>query len=349
MLVIDGSYGLGSGQMARFALAFSCLTQEPVTITNIRAKRPQPGLKNQHLHAVKALQQLCSAEVEGAALQSSKVVFRPGRLIGGDLKIQIGTAGSIPLLLQNVLLPLMFADKPSTLTITGGTDVAFSPTIDYFSEVVLPFFKPYAKEISIKVKRRGYFPKGGGKVVFSVTPKYRRHEYSSFQAFVAALRHAEQPLSLLERGDLVSIHCVSHAADRLQHAHVAERQVKGAVAQIDSPVDAELFYDSCLGMGSGITLWAKTANSVLGADSLGERDKKAELVGEEAGKKLMHELTTNAHVDVHNADNLVPLLCLLTGKIHTSAISEHTKTALWLVAQFMDVVVDYHDNIISVE
>ncbi len=350
MLTIDGSYGLGSGQLTRFALVFSALSGEPVTVTNIRSKRPQPGLKAQHMHAILALQQLCHAQVEGAVLGSSCVKFSPGKLVGGDVKVKIGTAGCIPLLLQNLLVPALFCSQKVKLTITGGTDVAFGPQIDYFAEVVLPFYKPYAQTISLEVKSRGYFPKGGGKVVLEITPKYHRCDASSFLAFVALLRKAEEPLFRVDQGTVEKVYCRSHASDYLESAHVAKRQLKGARKVLGTLYDADYdsSYSTTLCPGSGIVLWAVTTTSILGADSLGERGKKAELVGFEGASKLLHELTAGAAVDVHNADNLVPLLALLTGKIRTSTISEHTKTALWVVQQFMDVTVSYHDNEISV-
>ena len=62
MIQLDGSYGEGGGSLTRVALALSSLTGKEFTVNNIRAGRPNPGLKAQHLHAIKALTQLCNAE-----------------------------------------------------------------------------------------------------------------------------------------------------------------------------------------------------------------------------------------------------------------------------------------------
>ncbi|MCK4486170.1 MAG: hypothetical protein KAU38_05325 [Desulfobacterales bacterium] len=58
---IDGNYGEGGGQILRTALALAAILQRPVEIRNIRAGRKKPGLRPQHLMAVKALALLIPA------------------------------------------------------------------------------------------------------------------------------------------------------------------------------------------------------------------------------------------------------------------------------------------------
>ena len=59
MIHIDGGSYSGSGTIVRFGIALAALTGQELEITNIRAKRDQPGLRRQHLTAVKAVADLC--------------------------------------------------------------------------------------------------------------------------------------------------------------------------------------------------------------------------------------------------------------------------------------------------
>gem|GEM_PF-1728550 len=160
LLVISGSYGEGGGQILRTALSFSVLLGRPVRITDIRARRPRPGLQPQHLTAVQALQKITGARVSGATLDSMELTFEPGPIRPGRYVFNIGTAGSVVLVAQTVLLPLLFADGPSMVRIIGGTDVEHAPSVDYFANVFLPWLERLGAKVEFHLARRGYFPKG---------------------------------------------------------------------------------------------------------------------------------------------------------------------------------------------
>jgi len=49
MLIIDGSFGEGGGQILRTTIALSSLLLKPVRVINIRAKRRNPGLQREGL------------------------------------------------------------------------------------------------------------------------------------------------------------------------------------------------------------------------------------------------------------------------------------------------------------
>ncbi|MEK6868057.1 MAG: RNA 3'-terminal phosphate cyclase, partial [Nanoarchaeota archaeon] len=198
MLKIDGSYLEGGGQIVRTALALSVLTQKAFTIDNIRKGRKEPGLKNQHLHGIRALRDLCNAVVEGAQLGSSQITFYPRPILKGqELVIDIGTAGSITLLFQSLLLPCIFSGKRFQLTLKGGTDVSWSPQYDYFAQVVFPHFLRYGAG-TVGLQKRGYYPKGQGEVVLDIKKKW---SYVNIISGAVSLK----PFSLLEQGTLVKI------------------------------------------------------------------------------------------------------------------------------------------------
>src|SRR3989338_817908 len=188
MIQLDGSYMEGGGSIARVALALSTLTQQPFEITNIRKNRPQPGLKNQHLFCIKALEKLCSASSEGAYLGSTELKYWPNKMGGKAIDVDIETAGSISLFLQAILLPSMFADKPVKLNIIGGTDGKWAAPIDYFMEVFLRQIQKYAG-MECKLIKRGYYPKGNGKVEIKIKPVYKLSDFNNFDEFYSNLKN----------------------------------------------------------------------------------------------------------------------------------------------------------------
>ncbi|MFQ6062762.1 MAG: RNA 3'-terminal phosphate cyclase, partial [Methanosarcinales archaeon] len=130
MIEIDGSYGEGGGQIVRTAVALSAVTGLPAHIKNIRSNRPNPGLSAQHQKAIETLKRITDAEVHGLELRSTELTFIPSEIKSGIYKVDIGTAGSISLLLQCIMPISAKIKSPLQLQITGGTDVAWSPPID---------------------------------------------------------------------------------------------------------------------------------------------------------------------------------------------------------------------------
>ncbi len=358
MIVLDGSMGEAGGQIARTALALSSLTGQAFRVTKIREARKDPGLKAQHVHCVKALQQLCNAKAEGAEIGSRELLYVPGKISAKNMKIDIGTAGSVTLLLQAVLLPCMFAQKTHTLTLVGGTDTQWSMPIDYLTNVLVPQYRRVCG-LEVKLMKRGYYPKGGGQVELTIKPEIKRNEFETFEAFQAALKH--KAFNLLKQGQLISIKGVSHASKNLAKAQVAERQANAAkqmLTKLKVPIEITTEYADTLSAGSGITLWAiystdkediDAENPIrLGADALGEPGKPAELVGSEAAQKLLKEIQENAPVDSHLADNMIPLIALCRpSSFKTTKITSHAQTNIEVVETFLGKIFTIKDNIIS--
>lgn len=322
-LVIDGSMGEGGGQILRTSLALSAVLGRPVKIINIRAKRSNPGLQRQHLAAVRVLAQLSGARVKGASVGSTELEFHPTSLRSGYIEIDIGTAGSVTLVFQAIMPVLAFLPGETTLTVRGGTDVPWSPTIDYLANVVLWHLEKMGLKASVEIHRRGYYPKGGGRVTY--------HIYDPPGML--------KPISLTESGEIISIEGRSLACNL--PTHVAERQARSAALvikrRLDSSLPINIRVDHCttsaLGPGSSIAIWANTRNSRLGSDSLGAKGKPAEKVGEEAGTKLVEDLSTRAGLDRHMSDMIIPLLALASGvsRVRGSRLTLHALTNLEVV------------------
>ena len=226
---IDGSYGEGGGQILRTTLALSTLLLKPVKVFNIRVKRSNPGLQAQHLTGVKALAELCNAEVFGAFKGSKELIFKPRERRCGKFRFDIGTAGSISLVIQAILPALVFAPCKTIVEITGGTDVAWSPPIDYVRFVLLPILSKMGVKADVKIIRRGHYPRGGGHVILIVEP----------------VENKLKPINEIEFGNIKEIRGISHCVKLPKH--VAERQAKSAKEflrkfKIDVPIEIDLEY-----------------------------------------------------------------------------------------------------------
>ena len=332
MIEVDGSYGEGGGQVLRTAVALAAVLSKEIHVFNIRAGRTEPGLRPQHMTGVKAAAELCSANLQGLEVGATEFVFKPGKLRVGTFQLDVGTAGSVTLVLQTLMPVLAFAPGGVQLEITGGTDVKWSPPIDYLRLVTLPILRKIGYLGDLEIVRRGHYPKGGGLVRFSTRGP------STLQA----LTHGHF-------GSVSKIDGISHATALPRH--VAERQADAArkgleEAKLPSPsIDIEVLDDrSKLSPGSGIVLLAENQNGIiLGSDALGERGRPAEEVGSTAGRILIEEIRSGAILDRHMGDIIVPDLVLANGKseVSVSRVTQHTRTNIkvseWLTGIRFDL------------
>jgi RNA 3'-terminal phosphate cyclase (ATP) len=328
VLEIDGSLKSGSGTILRLSVALASIVNQPLHIFNIREKRPQPGLRPQHLEAVLTAAKLCNAEVRGATLGSRELWFTPNEIKGGEIHAEIGTAGSIPMLLLTVLPLCVFAKTPVRLHVTkGGTDVRNAPTINYLKYVLLPMLNRMGLEVALNVEKYGYYPKGMGEITLTVQPSKRLN-----------------PLRIEEFGKVTKLHGMS-VCTFLADRKVAERQAKTAnellkTHSYEAMIQVVNDTSNPLQKGSSLVLWAKTdAGAVLGGDAIGELGKPSEAVGREAAENLLRELESKATVDAHLADMLVPYVALAQGEsvYLTRVTTDHLDTNMWLAQKILGV------------
>ena len=327
ILRIDGAYGEGGGQILRTSLALSCVLGRPFDIVNIRKARKKPGLQPQHLMAVKAAAAISSASCNGVELSSTEIQFRPAAVNGGDYSFDVsektGSAGSTSLIFQTILIPLLYARRPSSVSITGGTHVPLSPTFHYLRFVFLPILSKLGMNIDLEIEKWGWYPIGKGMIRARVSPVKE----------IKSIR-------MVERGALARVNGLSAISNLPRDIGVRQRnRAMNALQQRGISSDIERISAPSLGKGTLVFLRAEFGNVIAGFDALGAIGKPAEEVADEACQGLFNYLDSDGSLDPHLADQMIPYLALARGtsEFTTSRITRHLLTNIWVLQQFMDV------------
>lgn len=320
MIEIDGSAGEGGGQIVRTALALAMCTRSPVTLRNIRANRSKPGLRAQHLAAVRAAAAICAARVDGAATGSTTLRFEPGAVRPGRYETDVGTAGSALLVLQTILPALAFCDSPSEVFIQGGTHNPRAPTFEFIRDAYLPLLARIGFRAELSLQRHGFYPRGGGLVRASIEP-FR----------------GGNTLQLLERGELRT--CTAGVLLSRLPIHIAERELgvlrlrlglSERACSIDT-VDAP-------GVGNTVRVRVDCAHVTTVFCGFGMRGVPAETVAGRLADDVAQYLDSDVALDVHLADQvLLPLALACGGEFSTLAPSGHTRTNAAVISSFLPI------------
>ena len=330
-LVLDGGHGEGGGQILRTALALSALTGRPFDLVNIRASRPRPGLAAQHLTAVHAAAALCAATIEGDQLHSSALSFTPLEPVRrGNYLFDVtearagGSAGSVTLVLQTVLLPLALASGISAVTIRGGTHVSWSPSVDYVQELWLPTLSDMGVRARVELLGWGWYPAGGGEI---------RIRIEGLSGSPLA------PIICSKRGELRHVRGRAVAANLPVQARIPERMSERARMLLrESNISGEIRVEQVDAVcpGAGIFLAAEYTAGRGGAGALGERGKPAEDVADEAVAALLAYHNSGAAFDAHLGDQLILPAALSSAESRFSVerVTRHLMTNSWVVERF---------------
>ncbi len=320
-VTIDGSRGEGGGQILRTSLALSVITGRPVHLRKIRARRSKPGLRRQHLTAVKAAATICGGELNGDGLSSSAVSLIPGPVRPGDYSFRVGTAGSACLVLQTVLPALLCASGPSTVTVEGGTHNSMSPPFDFLQRCFLPLLARMGAVVDLSLERAGFYPAGGGRL----------------RAVIQACE-ALQPLELMDRGQLRQRSARALLANLPDH--IAERELTVVRQQLDW-VEAETTVermDKAKGPCNALMLEVGHDNVTELVTGFGEKGVPAETVAARTIAELQAYLASSAPVGEHLADQLMlPMALAGAGRYRTLPLSLHSKTNIETIQKFIDV------------
>jgi RNA 3'-terminal phosphate cyclase (ATP) len=236
------------------------------------------------------------------------------------------------------------------LTLLGGTNATNAPQIDYTQNVFMPFMKRHfgVDGISIDVQRRGYFPKGGGRVVCKIP---------SFTGPLPAL-------NIMDQGDVIAVHGIAHLAGL--PGHLGKSMVEGAADVLKSygiPANQIKIKhvreknDNTVGGGAGIVIWAETSTGcVLGGSAVGRKGSSATEVGRDAAEELVRALKSGGCVDEWMQDQIILFVALAQGRssvrMGQGELTLHTRygvflefliylilplrTAIWIVEQLTE-------------
>ncbi|MFB6265555.1 MAG: RNA 3'-terminal phosphate cyclase, partial [Candidatus Nanohaloarchaea archaeon] len=314
MLEIDGS--IGGGSIVRISLGLSIATGTSFDLENVRSNREDPGLKHQHLEAVRAAAELSGAEVKGDELGSERLRFSPGGELAGEVRAEIPTAGSVGLLLQPLWIASSASDHEFSVTVDGGATAGkWAPPVKYLQNVAFPTMERHGMPASVDIRRNGFYPEGGALVRADFGPAEPAR------------------LEVTERRDVKEVEGLSVASEHLKDAEVAERQREEArrVLKDEFPsldLDIGSRYVDSSSPGSSIVLWSDVGDAVIGGDSLGEKGKRSEKVGREAAEELLDALDTEAPLDLAMSDMVIPFLGLVGGQAEVSRVTDHVESNL---------------------
>ena len=310
-LKINGGHGEGGGQIIRSAITLSCITNQPIHLENIRKNRKDVGLKSQHLTAIRILQKISNAKIIGAEIGSTELKFIPGNIESLELIEDVKTAGSISLILQ-VLIPVVsISQKKLSLIIKGGTDVLWSPSMNYTQYVLKEVYSQMGIEFSIKVIKRGYYPKGGGQIKLEVYPS--KIKLANFS------KRKTNNLKLICTVSKISLKIIKEKID----------EIKEKICKEKFNVIVEIKEEEAIDSGASLLIYSIDNNSINGIDAL--FNKKTQNFDVDFNKFMSNSLG----LDEKLADMIVVPASLAKGNtvFQVKEITNHLETNLFVTSK----------------
>ncbi|WZO98647.1 RNA 3'-terminal phosphate cyclase [Isosphaeraceae bacterium EP7] len=331
IVTLDGSAGEGGGQILRTALTLSMLTGRSFRLTGVRANRSNPGLRPQHLMAVRAAATLCNADVTGDSVGSADLTFRPGTLDPRDLDLDIGTAGSTALVLQTLHLPLATrSDRAVLLRLNGGTFNEAAPSEPFLLSTWKAHLDAIGLPIGLTSPRAGFYPRGSGRLDAWIEPGQPR------------------AIVLDGRGPLTRITGIAGVAglDR----GIADRlkaQAEASLADLGVEIDIRIIEWQASSPGAALSLTAHHGPDSIPATfvGLGRRGLPAESVAGDAVAQLLAFEARDGAVDSHSADQILLPLALAEGRsiYNVTEVTGHLRTNAKTITAFLDRAIDIEE------
>ncbi len=322
MLEIDCSKGEGGGQMVRTSVAMSTLTGKEVHLARIRENRPTNGLSRQHCTAISAVAEMTGSEAVGNTPGSRELTFKPGNGMRYSIDTDVGSAGSVSLVLQAMLLAGSKTDKPLKINITGGTNVMWAPPIDTYHQVLFPLMNRMGIKVDAEILERGFFPEGGGRVSALLDPVKKI-----------------SPLDLPDLGELKKIRGICFIQNLPDW--ITKQLISGCSGPFEPFGGAEIEIERTTGIskGAGLCLVAEYEKGFLGSNVITARGRSPKDAAADAANDLIREMKSGATLDVNTADQLLPYMAMADGDsvFSVSRISRHLLSQMDTLETFLDV------------
>ncbi|MFT4309256.1 MAG: RNA 3'-terminal phosphate cyclase [Candidatus Woesearchaeota archaeon] len=342
-ITIDGSLYEGGGGMLRNAIALSLTTLKPVRIINIRKNRNKPGIGHQHLASIRLAVKMSDSSVQGASLGSTDLLFIPQKIRQGTYEIDIGTAGSIPLMAQSVLLPCILSGQKFIIRAKGGTDVPHSMNTDYMDSIYGYAIREYC-DINVETIRRGYYPRGGGRADISINSKYTAFDKEIYESIMLDGSMDIEKISLRMNASKDMI------ANRILEN--IEEYIRLEIAGMNYDHSISSYYQDSEEKGVSILLSIAGAigeKRIMTGETIIPDNNDANMISYNAIDSIRSHVNTKAACDKYLTDQMITLLGILGGKIYTSTITEHTRANIYIAEQFLGKKYSIKENTISVE
>jgi RNA 3'-terminal phosphate cyclase (ATP) len=185
----------------------------------------------------------------------------------------------------------------------------------------LPLLWSMGVDATVTLERPGFMQAGGGVLTAEIGPIKRWKK-----------------LKLTERGEPVETFGL------VLHAHlpgeIAKREIVTASKILEWPENhiGLRYANDSAGPGNALLLGARFANVCEISSGIAQLGKSAEAVATGAAKGLRGYLASTAPVGAHLADQLLLSMALAGGGVfHTLSITDHTRTNMALIEQFLPV------------
>lgn len=328
-IVLDGSYGEGSGALVRTALAMSALTQQPVRLHNVRGANQRSGLTSEDLAIIRALAVCCSAEVAGAEIGESSFAFMPtSRVKGLNEKLDvpdsdIGPGHANALVVLNSLLPVLSRSGVFSAVMARGETYGHNVlSYDYFANVTLPILRRFGLYAYADQTSAGFGRGSRGEIGLEIEPS------------------ALTGVSMEDRGKLLAVRAVVATGDLPEPvgqrgvAHLARLGFYGNVK-----IEADAVTVRSKTPGSFATVWGEFENAIGGATAMGARGMRIEAVVQNAFESFSDWVKTDCTVDPYLADQLILPASLADGEtiLKVSQLTQRFLTMVWVIKQFLPI------------
>jgi len=322
----------------RQRLILSILSSKPVIIDKIRYKNDDPGIRDFESSLLRLIDKVTNGSKIEVSDTGTRVIFRPGLLMGGKIEHDCGTEHSIGYFLELLISLAPFCKDPINAVLTGVTNNQIDPSVDLIKFSCLPIIKRFMLDdegLELKVQKRGVVPLGGGQVVFRCPVKRQL-----------------RPIQIQDQGKIKRIRGLAWAT-RVSPS-VVNRIVEGAKGKLLKFLpDIYIYTDHFTGAksgkspGFGLVLTAETNSGVMLSAEICSNPAGSKTVsipedlGIEGATRLLEEIYRGGCAD-SCAQSLASLFMCLgpadVSKFLIGPLSPYTVQYLKHIKDFLDVM-----------